>query len=43
MEVEKLRLRQAVPTDAVGGQALRLGRLSGTQLEAMASVPQVLS
>jgi len=40
MEVEKLRLRQAVPTDAVGGQALRLGRLSGTQLEAMASVPQ---
>ena len=40
MEAEKVRLWQAVPTDPVGGHALRLGRLSGTQLETMASVPQ---
>jgi len=40
LEAEKVRLRQAIPTDAVVGQASRLGRLSGTQLEAMASVPQ---
>jgi len=40
MEAERVRLRQAVPTDEIGGQALRLGRLSSTQLEEMASVPQ---
>jgi hypothetical protein len=40
LEAERVRLRQAIPTDAVVGQASRLGRLSGTQLEAMASTPQ---
>jgi hypothetical protein len=30
MEAERVRLRQAVPTDEVGGQTLRLGRLSST-------------
>ena len=30
MEAEKVWLRQVVPTDEVGGQALRLRRLSGT-------------
>ena len=38
LEAKKVRLRQAIPTDAVVGQASRLGRLSGTQLKT--SVPQ---
>jgi hypothetical protein len=40
MNAEKVWLQQAVPTDAVAGPAFRLERLFGTQLEAMASVPQ---
>ena len=40
LKAESVRLRQAIPFDAVVGQASRLGRLSGTQLEAIASIPQ---
>ena len=43
MEAEKVRLRQAVPTDAVDGQALRLGRLSDTQLASVPQSPETLA